>query len=147
MCWILWWKKCHYKCNLNNLNSGDFYIINAGNFAVRPEFTTDNAIALHIHKYCNIEFGETDLSLLEVEIKEHGGIRRVLREKYIRAFFVKFVYSITDSMPGIIASSGKPKAIVALGYANALQLLCGYMKTPITLDVFLTQLFLDGDKH
>ncbi|MGN1158134.1 MAG: DUF4435 domain-containing protein [Agathobacter sp.] len=137
MCWILQWRLAKIPCNLNNLNSGDFYKINQGVFEVKAEYQEPGAVVDAIHNACGVYFVDQDLSPLETAIESHGGIRKCIRGKYVKCFFVKFLLSIAGSMQLIFPNRNNPKAIVTIGPNNALQLLCGYMETPHSLNEFL----------
>lgn len=139
MSWILFWRKTGASCNLNNLNSGDFYRVNCGIWELKKEFQNPTAIEIAIHSECGVAYSQNDISGYVQEICDHGGIQKNIRGKYVRCFFVKFLKSIAASATTLFPNKKKPKAIVEIGYANALQLLCGYMKTPNSLHTFLMQ--------
>jgi len=139
MSWILLWRKKGASCNLNNLNSGDFYRVDCGVVELKKEFQNPTAIETTIHSECGVAYFPSDISGCTQEIRDHGGIRKNIRGKYVRSFFVKFLKSIAASATTLFPDKKKPKAIVEIGYANALQLLCGYMKTPNSLHEFLVR--------
>ena len=137
MSWILFWRRKGVSCNLNNLNSCEFYRVNCGIMELKNEFQNPTAIESAIHSECGVAYLPNDISGCVQEICDHGGIQKNIRGKYVRCFFVKFLKSIAASATALFPDKKKPKAIVEIGYANALQLLCGYMKTPDSLHKFL----------
>lgn len=139
MSWILYWRTNGFSCNLNNLNSGSFYRVTQGVVSLKSEFQCPNAVENEIHSQCGIIYVPQDMSAYTRKICEYGGIKKYIRGKYVRCFFVKFLHSIVDTIVSLFPEQKKPKAIVQIGYGNALQLLCGYMKTPQTLDAFLNE--------
>lgn len=138
MSWILCWRMNKVACNLNNLNSGEFFRINQGLFEIKDEYRIDGAVEAIIHTSCGVQHIAQDITPFSEEISRHGGIQKYIRGKYVRAFFVKFLNSIVESMPVIFPERSKPKTIVTFGQGNILQLLCGYMITPSSLDSFLS---------
>ena len=140
MSWVLHWRTKGLPCNLNNLNSGDFYKVNAGVLELKDEFKESGALTTEIHTQCGVPYHEYDISDYEKTICDHGGIQKNIRGKYVRSFFVKLLKSVALSIETIFPERKKAKAIVEIGPGNALQLLCGYMKTPESLHTFLMQL-------
>ena len=49
MSWILCWRMNKASCNLNNLNSGNFFRISQGLFELKDEYRVDGAIESVIH--------------------------------------------------------------------------------------------------
>lgn len=137
MGWIVYWRTNKFHCNLNNLNSEDFFVVNQGTFSLKEEYKDDKVLGQTIHSICGVPYNERDISEAVEQIKNHGGIQKCIRGKYVRAFFVKFLNSVITSLPLILSDKHKPKAIVSIGQNNALQLLCGYMATPESLHKFL----------
>ncbi|MEE0946982.1 MAG: DUF4435 domain-containing protein [Acutalibacteraceae bacterium] len=139
MGWILYWRSTGFSCNLNNLNSGDFYKINQGVVELKKEFQHQEAVITEVHSQCGVAYSSRDISSYIQQICECGGLQKNIRGKYVRCFFVKLLHSTVDMITMLFPERKKPKAIVQIGYGNALQLLCGYMKTPQSLDVFLNR--------
>lgn len=139
MSWILFWRLKGLSCNLNNLNSGDFYKVKRGIPRLNEDIQDCLALSTTIHAKCGVTFTPQDLKCYEQMIGDNGGIHKFIRGKYVRSFFVKLLKSVVEEIPAIFPERKKPKAIVEIGPANALQLLCGYMKTPDSLHAFLTQ--------
>ena len=140
MSWVLHWRTNGISCNLNNLNSGDFYRVSAGVLEIKDEFKDPGNLAIEIHTQCGVPYSEYDLSDYKKSICDHVGIQRNIRGKYVRSFFVKLLKSVALSIETIFPERKKAKAIVEIGPGNALQLLCGYMKTPESLHSFLMQI-------
>lgn len=139
MSWILCWRMNKASCNLNNLNSGNFFRISQGLLELKDEYRVDGAIESVIHSSCGVQYIPMDISRFSEKIISHGGIQKYIRGKYVRAFFVKFLNSIVESLPAILPGRSKPRTIVTFGQGNILQLLCGYMITPNSLDTFLSK--------
>ena len=141
MSWILYWRLNNINCNLNNLNSGDFYKINCGRFELQDDFKESIEIERKIHLSCGVTYEEVDISDVKNMLQKCDDWQRYIRGKYVRDFFVKFLQSMNDSLHLIFPDKKKPKAVVTIGNKNALLILCGYAKTPESLDVFLRQAF------
>lgn len=139
MSWILCWRMKDVPCNLNNLNSGEFFRISQGVFELKDEYRANGSIELVIHTSCGVQYIPQDITPFSEKINNHGGISKCIRGKYVRAFFVKFLNSIIESLPVLLPGRSKPKAIITFGQGNILQLLCGYMITPNSLDAFLSK--------
>lgn len=138
MSWILCWRMNKAACNLNNLNSGGLFRINQGLFELKDEYRIDGAVESVIHTSCGVQHIAQDITPFSEEISRHGGIQKYIRGKYVRTFFVKFLNSIVESIPVIFPGRSRVKTIVTFGQGNILQLLCGYMITPSSLDAFLS---------
>ena len=139
MSWILCWKINNVECNLNNLNSPEFYYVNHGILEIKEAYKDNNMIVRSIHKTCYVTFQERDVSVYKKMIIEHGGIQKNIRGKYLKHFFVKFLHSITESLPEIFPGRSAPKPVVNIGEKNAVQILSGYMSVPETLNQFLSK--------
>ncbi len=139
MSWILYWRMNKVLCNLNNLNGGDLFRVSQGVFEINGEYQDGDAVEEAIHLACGVPYAKQDMVPFTEKINKHGGIQKYIRGKYVRAFFVKFLNSIVETLPAIIPGRNKPKAIVSIGQGNVLQLLCGYMATPESLDTFLSR--------
>lgn len=140
MSWILNWRMNGIKCNLNNINDGDIYCFDKGAFIIKEAYKEPEAIARFIHISCGVEYQEQDITEYKTILDSHGGIARNIRGKYLRTFFVKLLNSVTKSYQDMFSSGLIPKPVVSIGTANALQLLCGYMQIPESLNEFLLQL-------
>lgn len=140
MAWIVYWRTHSIVCTLNNINSEDLFAIDQGRFTIKDEYKEDKALGEVIHSICGVPYIEQDLSIEIEKIKKCGGIHKCIRGKFVRAFFVKFLNSITSTLPQIFPGKSKPRASVPIGQRNALQILCGYMATPESLDRFLTSI-------
>ena len=137
MSWILYWRMNKMPCNLNNINSGEFYHIKQGVFELKSRYCADGAIESAIHTSCQVEYIPHDITPFSNSINSHGGISKWIRGKYVRAFFVKFLNSIIESLPEILPGRSKTTSIITFGQGNILPLLCGYMITPNSLESFL----------
>ena len=62
MSWVLHWRTKGLSCNLNNLNSGDFYRVNAGAQELKEKFLDSGALTTEIHGQCGVSYSELDLS-------------------------------------------------------------------------------------
>lgn len=56
MSWILCWRMNKASCNLNNLNSGNFFRISQGLFELKDEYRVDGAIESVIHSSCGVQY-------------------------------------------------------------------------------------------
>lgn len=137
MSWILCWRMKKVPCNLNNLNNGDFFRISQGLFDLKSEYRVEGALESLIHQRCGVPYIPQDITPFSEIINNHGGIQRYIRGKYVRAFFTKFLDSVVKSLPEILPGRSKPKMIISFGQGNILQILCGYIATPNSLDTFL----------
>jgi hypothetical protein len=141
MSWILQWKICCCNCCLDNLITNDLYKIEDGKVILNENIKSNYDIGIYIHHKCKIDMVNEDITKYEKEICKNGSIRKYIRGKYLRAFFVKFVISVVALIPKVM-SRQRLKPYVPLGYKNAIHILCGYMRIPATLDRFLRYHFL-----
>lgn len=139
MSWILYWRINGIRCNLNNLNDGEIYYFEKGVFGTKEEYQDPEVLAQYIHRSCNVPYQIQDINTYKTILYEHGGIEKNLRGKYLKTFFVKLLNSISKSFPDVFPCRSLPRPVVTIGISNALQLLCGYMQTPETLERFLEQ--------
>lgn len=139
MSWILFWKIRDYKCNLNNINKGDFYHIEKGKFGIKKEYNTKEKIIGYIHDACGITYKKYDIEEYTELINRNGGIEKNIRGKYIRSFFVKFILSVVQSFSALFPQRHNPKCVATFGEKNVLPLLCGYIVMPQSLNDFLSK--------
>lgn len=139
MSWILCWRIENKKCNLNNINDGEFYTVNVGKFVVKNDYREIDTIITRIHTECGVPYEVRDVSSYQNLIDQHGGIKKYIRGKYLKTFFVKFLLSLINSFPTLFPARLHPKASINLGPGNALPVLCGYMTVPHSLNDFLIQ--------
>lgn len=138
MSWIVHWRSNKINCHLNNLHPERLYTIQQGQFQRSAQYNNDNSVAVFIHQSCNVQYNMiNDLNKYTKEIDNNGGIRKYIRGKYLRVFFIQFLKSIASSFAQIFTGTKNLTANTTISPDNAITLFGGLITPPQSLRNFL----------
>ena len=139
MAQIILWRRAKKKVNLSNINLKDYFEFINGKILTKSEYPTPISRIEHIANSLQQEKSPLhEIEASEKEFRDHQGLEKYTRGKYLFWFFIQCALDIHKSIAFYSKKyQSPPKCNVGLGVGNGMTIIATRVRCPSSLRDFI----------
>ena len=143
MAWILSWRRCGERPNLNDIQMRDIFSISNGHLVTNTTPKGKASVPIYLHEQCNVVYNPlADITPIQAEFARRGLYKRFTRGKYVFWFLIEFCNTVHRDAVAIFTGLTKPpKMHVNLSCTNGMVVTGTRARIPKSLRDFIQNNF------